>query len=1848
MVNFVRAAGRLHVPESQRAHPEDARIFIVGPAELPDTIDPASHLSRITILLAPRIPVADWDEMHNRLPLLVDKRNTTGRCQILFVSSHGGLRTEGDFQVGVGSVCQAETIINVGTPGQLDEWELRIPARTSISAGLTGLKLALPSAQGLLRLSGGRGIGIVDAEGRREIDIDWDGPDRGAFRFKALVDNKGLVALGAGPRFFARSNEDADEGKVPLSTLAYPIFALPEGEQALFTFQIDCAAPHDLHDHAVAAAAAPGEAALLLPRSRMMPPDQPLRSNLHQVHAGEVLLRPAPAAGHPTGYFALTASPYGIDATAETPSIIRGEHYFTPAGAFEVGASYRESVRLTLGLSHLESVSVASADRFVFERAMPAFAPADSTLDEFEGICTTSWLRLVPGVAAVETEPFALQPEGMQAYHAAAASGQPMAFKEIRYPNAGEAFPFVPLLGVDRDSPIEQYASAGERLQFERRVLALSRRRILTRETPAMALAAGATQAPSNARTPQGYEVYREGQVRAWSRIVFTMTALRSGDNGVFSELGEVGLSAPPETEAAVHLALALAQNQLMLVTTWRTLKRMKFDMDAFKRIHIGGWGVSLTVDTPPAAMHDTVAPEAEPESGLDPLVVIKYADRSIKDLAGDTSQWVAYDKFSGPEVAERLSRIIEQRTDDTFSRLGSRLDSPQWNGLLILDAVLPVVGIPVGMRAIAAGLPAFINVPYVGLDITSIDPNQPPLQPWKSALFGLVLHEKPDMEFSTDGATEIGMRVPDLKVRVENDGIEMFECQLELKLPGVFDVKATNAEDILTLIGHCESSVENNRLHERYTFLAEGNFTKRFDSPSVVKEVTFNRLRLVTDRVEGDMTIGSFVIDGAMDFNEVMDADLFGISKLVFKDLAIKLAFRFKDSQLLDLALRFHYPDLRFDLDLFNSGVGRRAKDGFIKAFPLKLRGFRVGDLHLPKLGYFDLGGLFPTGGFGLSSKFRFGLDFDIDLGSLGALAKKLDRFKLQLILGWEPRLDGTTLTGIAAGFRIDFGGGSGGFDLGLQGIMRLWAKRFSLNRVDKVFVLSADDCHIDVLGKEWPEQGQTFSLFLFANLDGGEPFERLGWYASFKDDTPSAPLKISHLVLGQRVNVQFDEVRSTSDALRWLEQASRFDGTDGARNFVDFAKKKVTYDRSREWFLALKGDFFKVFRLGLLLKDPDMYGVYLGLLADDAHPHETPMSFDLLYQKLADGVGKYSVEVGLPPGFRTFECGVFSVTLGVIRCEVYTDGGLLVDLGYPVDVDYTRSFAVQAMVFIGKGGMYIGRTSAIAVNFLPDGYKDVFRAGFAMKVGLGRELEQGPLRAGLSICVFARTEGYFAIADRNQHKPGSSEILANAPYWLHLEGQVGLIAEIEGMVDLRLIRARVLVRVWIASGIVLETNKPIVLHCEAGVSVAVEFEIASFSVFGRRIRITIMLRFSTTLRYEFALPAKLPKFVPLLGAKAMALPALPVPHRTLGPWSDPSTLSLGVLPQPMDLQLGYDFTVEGRELGQAHTVLVPTVMWVEGDELNIGRNPFEAIVRGLAGWAALRSAPGVTDASAIVLQKTPGDELDLEMLEKAIKEIDSVSFDLLDQFFSVIAQGSRLRHIPPLEGAAKGFLFPLPPRLALELTWGDHGQRQHDFSTLGTMAESEIQQLMDDCQRQFAEILLRSPAQTMMAAKPRPLVDHLFRSWCGALALAACDAARTAWKTAGTDDEKRRLGDFFDALAPADWNTVASRAGRMLLSGVRVGQGENNRALAGMAGLFMHFDDAAVNTALSPVEKSGPSWLQVQADKMTVDWPTLSAVATRTFNVPCRDVPVAGVRRIARKFYHPAPLKVLDGQGT
>ena len=1632
---------------------------------------------------------------------------------------------------------------------------------------------------------------------RQQVRIAFDGERRGLLRFGIRVQQRHSLALGIGPRYF---NAAAPASALVLTTASihYPIYDLTGFTSAAASFEaeFDIAAPYErdtlFNDR---------------PRGLLLPSTDTLPSYYATVHGHRLGLRGK--AGVVAG-FALAPSPKSLKLDGATPKLRDWTHFCTPVGSFEfvpMDDDVRVSSRLMLGLANLENVELraqratggdgldfadghAAFDRQSLQSskgpwgalAGDPYADKFQALSSLDGVASTSWMRCFAGDRGDRT--LSLQPEGMQAF-AKRADGQTMDFAPALYqtPKDRRYFPSAPILGIGNPG-----AGGRSAIIFEQEILGRSRRTLLHGLSPVVPSKAPRSMATASElpRTPQGFAIERDSAGR-WRRVLFANTEI----------LGKVvgfGIEDTGATEN--HLEVAFGRNRLCLITTVSTLN--KLDLKIGSSLSAGGWTFSNR------------SPTDEPAATSDPIVIVKYDDRPLSTLLDDPKLWTEPFRFSCdpgagsvPSQIDALRSRIRVARDaigaeaDLFAPFNRRLVDANWNGVLVLDAQLPLDGMPEQIRGLAAGLPISSELPihHFGIDITSIELGQTG-KPWRSALFGVINYdvrkENPDAQFRTDGVSEIAIWVPKLQLRIENDAVDRFECELQLRIPKIFDTRTlqNNSKEPLVLNGRHELRVVDGRRESIYVLEAEKALTKEFIKDSVIKSVSLDAARFMTRSVSGNTVATRFLIDGNIVFSDLSTSfglDLFGINELEFSDFGIDLDFSL--GNLNGLKFNIKYPSLRFNFDNFNgtSCQNRRRRSGSLfDRMPLKLRAFRFGDLNLPDLGYLPLD---------LSRSqvpdFKFGFEFDLDLGSLGALAKKLERFKFKLVIGWRSSI----ADGIAVGFKLDLGEGAGGLDLGVQGILRLTAERFRLSKQDlpqnrSLIVLAADKIVLDVLGVRIPvRDDQRASLFLFGNLDCkylGARFEKMGWLGSFKDSKPTAPVAIEQIALGQRID--FPEISlpdSTADALTWLDKVTRFEGANADRVFADFVApgSKLRYAPDREWFVALKGKFFEFLDLGILLRDPDLYGAYIGF-------EQVLKGFkvDLFYEKLGDGLGKYSTEIALPQDWRTVDVGAAAITIGNIKVELYTDGGFLVDLGFPRHVDYSRSFAVQLGPFLGKGGIYIGRMYGRSVTEVPVAYRDrpVFRFGAALRVGLGREFHKGPISAGLNVSVFGVTEGMLAVP---------KDTAKFDAYWVHLQGEIGIIAEIEGSVDLKLIRARLVIRVWVATGLILESRKPITLYVEAGVNIVVEVEVGSFRIFGRRIRITVTVSYNTTLRFEWHLPIR------MVGGAAEQL-ALAARANAPPAWRLPSLVELDsahVAPQP---ELEVTFNVSRKsDGGKLVPVIVPMVIWPFDPDKHSKdlRNaaPMASLAKLLVAWAAL------TARGAIDLGAPSGPAMDWVVTAKMLRALDDwlagigpdgsrgaepfdrLPFNVLESFIgNFIKPSVALREPQDNDRRTRADLFPMPPGIALTIDG-----RTIDYSSDGVVDPGMVAGWM-------ASLGDKNPT---VAATAEPLARLLFRNWCELLLRTAIDAATNVLRrvddAAVIREEKQHtrqpLRQVLDAI---DWETLIARVGRSSLSGLRVKHGGGHATLLEVAGL--QFDlPTKVQVGASIARSSGVTWLEV-----------------------------------------------------
>lgn len=367
--------------------------------------------------------------------------------------------------------------------------------------------------------------------------------------------------------------------------------------------------------------------------------------------------------------------------------------------------------------------------------------------------------------------------------------------------------------------------------------------------------------------------------------------------------------------------------------------------------------------------------------------------------------------------------------------------------------------------------------------------------------------------------------------------------------------------------------------------------------------------------------------------------------------------------------------------------------------------------------------------------------------------------------------------------------------------------------------------------------------------------------------------------LVLGQHIAVGGAEgPRSVAAVVKALEAVPSTTGPSLPLDPATPAPGLPSYEPSAGWLTALDLGLLRdpaggyAVDVKLVLADPDLYGLRLAFQGPKAKVL-AGLVVDVSYHKVTDEVGVFETEVTLPDVLRTFDVGAFTVTVPVVRVQIYTNGDFLLDLGFPRGLDFTRSFTLRAVVppgipVLGSAGLYVGRLSAGggAAGLLPREATGTFSPAFAFGVGLqfgiGYSVVKGPLRAGFGITVCGIVEGVIAAwhpdttdsTDAASAVPVLAESAAlQSDYYFRLSGTLAIVGRLYGTVDLAVVKADLQVTVVLAARVVYESFGDITVTVSASVDVrlTIRIDLGLFTV-------SVSLSFSAVVTAEVTLPGR------------------------------------------------------------------------------------------------------------------------------------------------------------------------------------------------------------------------------------------------------------------------------------------------------------------------------------------------------------------------------------------------------
>lgn len=863
-------------------------------------------------------------------------------------------------------------------------------------------------------------------------------------------------------------------------------------------------------------------------------------------------------------------------------------------------------------------------------------------------------------------------------------------------------------------------------------------------------------------------------------------------------------------------------------------------------------------------------------------LIIKYFKGMTLEELVRDPKLWACSDFLAPNASSESIENLANlSSSSDYLQPLRDAWHDPNWQGVIALH--LPLSKKPAIIDALGPGFDGAeqkrkpeLFAPFFGFNALAVtkaalevagSPSRP------GSTFGAVHYQHALRHLQKDAVagrstdrtrdrissatrdwpvlndeepTDAGN--PDLKVRVygltvqeltisfTRGQISHFSAEVDLAFSHIFwdklDTPAT-----LVLIGHYEKRGDE----DIFSLACDTPLTVPFEDGAYLRQITISRAQLNVVSVVANELTAFIGLDGTVDLIPITALSLFTFKAIRLNSFGFEYTFDKLNFSFFKFGFKPH--GIAADIDF---------SEGALKTFlPVKLKGMTLalGNklLSLRDLNFVPL----TLDGGNTTSDFQFGLLMEFDFGSLGQLAGDLRGLRVPLLLGWR----GGAGRGLA--FGIQFPTFDGHLDIGIQQFIRLRAKELNIqpcpphSNSPTMIGIQAKDAQVVMLGHEWPSNAAThFSIFIPVT-SGRKPSWAFG--AQYGD---------CYIGGGYRIDLP----RSTDNSVETI-----LDSFKGARDLDgDLCQLAARAEPQNDgWSIAGGYRNIEIIDVGIAISDPyesangnrfGTYGIRVVI---------PPFGgLDVLYRRVNAQVGIFSLEYSLPDVVRTMQFGVASVRLPVFRLEIHTDGGFLVDFGFPWNNDFARSAQVEIVIFVGSGGFYFGGTSATTSKLLQfergygyspptdaeldRNFKKTVRLGFAARVGIGRSFTIGILSANASLTIFGGLEG--ATSYRSDADLFSPTLYA-------LRGFVGLMVDISATVDFVIIRASVRILAYVDVGLQIQqllakkdsdgqlylVRPPVLIFADINITVAISIEIhlGCFSV-------VIPLSFSANWHYE------------------------------------------------------------------------------------------------------------------------------------------------------------------------------------------------------------------------------------------------------------------------------------------------------------------------------------------------------------------------------------------------------------
>lgn len=554
-------------------------------------------------------------------------------------------------------------------------------------------------------------------------------------------------------------------------------------------------------------------------------------------------------------------------------------------------------------------------------------------------------------------------------------------------------------------------------------------------------------------------------------------------------------------------------------------------------------------------------------------LMVFKFnVGRSLAAMTDDLPSWTWPEVavFPGGTSADAQAELqsIYRTARESYARTSTGgaqspyanfirvLDDENWTGIMVFSCDMPLKALPAPLQALAAGIdPKRFYAHHIGFSITPFGAQPGVLQFGKTSMFGLLDYQDTEDQYFEDNRPYM-FKVLRLAVGFRNSVMVEFSSQVELLINRFFGAPAlfypTSHGNNLILDGVYQRQKDQSGIElGTYVFSMTQQNTVGIAN-SALRWVQLSSTQLVTttpaDTADPYLpVVVLFQMAGNLYFYEPKGFDPFSFgqtrdeaeqgtpaataaSALRFGNLAVRMEFT-----LAECVPSFSFVTEALSFDPANSMPRPKA---LYACFPIKLSGFLstpdpelatsaqdIGDSDSTRMpesfGYASIGAPLQQ------SRLRdpwYGLVYDIDLGSLGALAGNVG-LTLRLLAAWssggtreEPAVYlGVKLPGVKESL---------GVELPLQGILSLGFKSIQILADDdattgaRQYLLRFRNFAIRFLGLAFPPGYND--ILLAGSPDAAAP-TKLGWYAAYSaDEDPKKkkqPSRTTRLVAARKL---------------------------------------------------------------------------------------------------------------------------------------------------------------------------------------------------------------------------------------------------------------------------------------------------------------------------------------------------------------------------------------------------------------------------------------------------------------------------------------------------------------------------------------------------------------------------------------------------------------------------------------------------------------------------------------------------------------------------------------------------------